>query len=124
MRMGRLESGYFHLISSGSVAEWMAKHARYAREEAREIRANPVPLGTLLRRAFGTGSVPLERRRALKRLWFYLPARPLLRFIYQYVVRGGVLDGYAGYCYCRLISHYDWLIGRALRESAAGDPKQ
>jgi len=117
MRMGRLESGYFHLISSGSVAEWTAKHARYAREEAREIRANPVPLGTLLRRAFGSGTATLERRRALKRLWFHLPARPLLRFIYQYFVRGGVLDGYAGYCYCRLISHYEWLIGRALAEN-------
>jgi glycosyltransferase involved in cell wall biosynthesis len=116
MRMGRLESGYLHLISSGTPGEWTAKHARYAREEAREIRANPVPLGTLLRRAFGADTVTLERRRALKRLWFYLPARPLLRFIYQYVVRGGVLDGYAGYCYCRLISHYEWLIGRALAE--------
>ena len=114
MRMGRLESGYRHLISSGSAPEWIAKHDRYAREEAREIRANPASAGTLLKRALGGPA--LERRRALKRLWFHLPARPLLRFVYQYVVRGGVLDGYAGYCYCRMISHYEWLIGRALAE--------
>lgn len=114
MRMGRLASGYLHLISSGSSSEWVAKHARYALEEAREIRSKPVPFGTLVSRVMH--GPPLERRRALKRLWFRLPARPLLRFIYQYVVRGGALDGYAGYCYCRLISHYEWLIARALAD--------
>lgn len=114
MRMGRLESGYLHLISSGTAGEWAAKHARYAREEAREILENPVPLGTLVSRAMS--GPPLDRRRALKRLWFHLPGRPLLRFVYQYLVRGGALDGYAGYCYCRLLSHYEWLIGRALAE--------
>jgi glycosyltransferase involved in cell wall biosynthesis len=112
MRMGRLKAGYLHLISSGTSGEWAAKHARYAHEEAREIRGNAVPFGTLVKRA--TSGPKLERRRALKRLWFHLPARPLLRFVYQYLVRGGVLDGFAGYCYCRLISHYEWLIARAL----------
>jgi len=124
MRMGRLESGYLHLISSGTPAEWAAKHARYAREEAREIRANPVPFGTLVKRATDSAVPRLERRRALKRLWFRLPARPLLRFLFQYLIRGGILDGYAGYCYCRLISHYEWLIGRALLEPKSTDPKQ
>lgn len=113
MRMGHLKSGYLHLISSGTIGEWAAKHARYAREEAREIRGNPVPFGTLLSRSMRGPA--LERRRALKRIWFHLPARPLLRFLFQYFIRGGVLDGYAGYCYCRLISHYEWLIGRELR---------
>lgn len=118
MRMARLKSGYLHLISSGSVDEWIAKHARYAKQEAGEIRANPIPFGTLLSRV--AKGPALERRRALKRLWFLLPARPVLRFIYQYVVRGGALDGYAGYCYCRLISHYEWLIGRELRTQSLG----
>jgi len=122
LRMARLRSGYLHLISSGSTDEWISKHARYAHQEAREIRANPVPLSTLVSRV--AKGPPLERRRALKRLWFFLPARPVLRFIYQYFVRGGILDGYAGYCYCRLISHYEWLIGRALSERSADTPQR
>ncbi len=46
-------------------------------------------------------SGPVVRRRALKELSFRLPCRPLLRFLYMYVLRLGFLDGLPGYYYCR-----------------------
>jgi hypothetical protein len=53
----------------------------------------------------------LQRRRALKRLSYVLPARPLFRFLYQYLLRGGFLDGRPGLHYCRLLSRYEAFTG-------------
>jgi hypothetical protein len=60
-------------------------------------------------------SEPLHRRRALKHVSYTLPARPLLRFLYQYVLRGGFLDGRAGLHYCRLLARYEAFATEELR---------
>lgn len=39
-----------------------------------------------------------------------LPGRPLLRFIYMYVLLGGFLDGRAGFTWCVLQAFYEYLI--------------
>jgi len=49
----------------------------------------------------------LIRRRALKRLSYSLPFRPALRFVYQYVLRRGFLDGAPGLRYCQLLARYE-----------------
>ncbi len=73
LRLGHLQGGYTHDISAENEEEWNAKHRRYARQEAEEIMKQPEPFGALLRRAcFGSG---LGRRRAIKHLSYYLPAR-------------------------------------------------
>lgn len=105
MRLGHLQAGYTHDISAPDEAEWNAKHRKYARQEAAEIMRHNDSAGTLLRRVcFGAG---LERRRAAKQLSYSLPARPLLRFLYQYVLRGGFLDGAGAFRYCRLLARYE-----------------
>jgi len=116
MRIGRLRASYEHLISAATAEEWLAKHERYAREEAAHLRARPLRLVEEVRALLGGPA--LERRRAAKRLWFRLPARPWLRFAYQYFGRGGWLDGYPGFCYCRRLSRYERLIARELRRAA------
>ncbi len=40
---------------------------------------------------------PLERRRALKKLFYSLPGRPLIVFCYLYFFRGGILEGRPGF---------------------------
>ena len=105
LRLGYLHGGYTHDISVGSEADWNAKHRRYARQEAEGILRHTDRFGALLQRAlFGAG---LERRRAVKQLSYALPARPLLRFIYQYLLRGGFLDGPGAFRYCRLLARYE-----------------
>lgn len=42
-------------------------------------------------------SNPLERRRALKKLFNRLPGRPLIAFLYLYVFRMGFLEGWPGF---------------------------
>jgi glycosyltransferase involved in cell wall biosynthesis len=116
-RLGKLQASYEHLLSAGDAEGWAVKHARYAAAEVAEMQRTRwtwAELWVRIRRG-----PALERRRALKRLWFRLPGRPLLRFLWQYMVRGGWQEGYPGYCYCRLLGHYEWLIARELRRAAA-----
>ncbi|MGA3006730.1 MAG: glycosyltransferase family 2 protein [Opitutaceae bacterium] len=114
MRMGRLRHSYLHEMMSGGEEAWLAKHRRYAREEAAAHRVNPPP-------AWGAFFSPdgLVRRRALKALSYALPGRPALRFVYQYLLRRGFLDGRAGFRYCRLLARYEGFIAAELRTQRA-----
>ena len=59
---------------------------------------------------------PVRRRRALKELSFRLPFRPTLRFVYMYLLRGGLLDGIPGYHYCRMLAIYEYMIVLKIKE--------
>jgi glycosyltransferase involved in cell wall biosynthesis len=117
MRLGRLRTNYCHDLSAGGEAEWLEKHRRYAQAEGlahwEDRRALP------WRELFAGES--LRRRRALKHLSYELPFRPTLRFIYQYILRRGFLDGAAGLHYCRLLARYEGFTSAELhRLRAAG----
>jgi glycosyltransferase involved in cell wall biosynthesis len=93
-----------------------AKHLRYAELEAKEMmKLRLADQGTRI-----TGDLlgsPPERRRAIKEMiWPVLPARALLRFIYMYVLRGGVFDGLAGLDLCLFVSRYENEISKRYRE--------
>ena len=110
--MGHLKQNYLHDLSSGGESEWLEKHRRYAKAEAAEHNRNQIPLNwrDLI------GPEPLRRRRALKRLSYDLPARPLLRFLYQYGLKLGILDGAAGFRYCRLLAKYEAFAVQELKQ--------
>ncbi len=118
MRMERLHASYLHDLSSGGDEEWLTRHRRYARAEAEHLVTHglALPWGDLFHRE------PLRRRRALKRLSYFLPARPALRFIYQYVLRGGFLDGRPGLHYCRLLARYEAFAVQELANVRAANP--
>ncbi len=111
MRMERLPSAYEHDLSSGGEDEWLEKHRRYARAEAKAFVSggNQVAWSAL----FSTDR--LQRRRALKYFSYALPLRPLLRFVYQYFLRGGFLDGGPGLRYCRLLAQYEGFTAAEIR---------
>ncbi|MCC6414945.1 MAG: glycosyltransferase family 2 protein [Opitutaceae bacterium] len=111
MRLRPLRANYLHDLSSGGDEDWLAKHRRYAQAEAREQRQDLAAGG--FSELFAKDA--LRRRRALKRLSFKLPCRPWLRFAYQYVLRGGFLDGAPGWRYCRLLMRYEQFIDEAKR---------
>jgi glycosyltransferase involved in cell wall biosynthesis len=115
MRMDFLQSNYLHDLSSGGEAEWLERHRRYAQAEAQHLLNRKVTSGW--REVFSPDR--LQRRRALKRLSYALPGRPVLRFIYQYLLRGGFLDGNAGLHYCRLLARYEAFTGAELQRLRA-----
>jgi len=106
MRLGNLKEGYLHEISIYGEAAWLEKHRKYARAEALEMldRKNDASWSHLF------SSDPLARRRAIKRLSFALPFRPMARFVYQYCLRLGFLDGRTGLRYCLLLARYEGFI--------------
>lgn len=106
MRIENLKEGYLHDMSIYGKEAWLAKHRRYARAEAEEVMAQVDHAS--LRRLFS--SDPLVRRRALKRMSFRFPFRPVLRFVYQYFLRRGFLDGGPGLRYCILLARYEGFI--------------
>lgn len=110
LRLARFRNSYLHDLSSGGEEEWLAKHRRYAAQEAAlHARSAPPRWGDLLR------GPALERRRALKRWSYALPGRPFLRFVYQYLLRGGCLDGREGLRYCLLLARYEGFTAAELR---------
>jgi glycosyltransferase involved in cell wall biosynthesis len=100
-----------------SLDEFRRRHERYAALEAAEILNVRQRLGGQDHRTgsfFGTWP---ERRRALKtKVWYRLPGRPAIRFVWMYVLKRGFLDGRAGLQYSRLISQYERQINAKLRE--------
>jgi len=103
MRMAYLDAHYLHDLSSEGETAWLEKHRRYARIEARHHQAVQ---GTISGADLFSRNA-LHRRRALKHLSYQLPFRPALRLVYQYLLRGGFLEGAAGWQYCRLLARYE-----------------
>ncbi len=106
--LGTGEAGYlrqeFLHYAYPDLATWVEKHNRYSTWEAHAMAAGDA--GGVQPSLWGG---PIERRRWLKARTRWLPGRPLLRFLYSYLLRGGFLDGYPGYCLCRLLAWYEFL---------------
>ncbi|MEQ8768898.1 MAG: glycosyltransferase family 2 protein [Phycisphaerales bacterium] len=105
---GYLKEHFIHYNFSKGLNEWIQRHNRYSTYEAKEtIRAlneQPLKLGNLF------SSDSMTRRLELKNLSFRVPFRPTLKFLYFYFFKLGLLDGRAGYTYCRLQQMYEWQI--------------
>lgn len=86
-----------------SIAVWVEKHNRYAVWEAamyERFLREPIPAG------IGRGK---RFKRLLKKVYLRLPMRPVVRFVYAYVIRLGFLDGRPGLVLCGLLAFYDFL---------------
>jgi|SRR6266567_2739638 len=94
------------------LARWLRKHVGYAELEV-EKRGRHVPLTERIRRFRArdrTDSSPLARI-VLKDLIFpSVPARPLVVFLYLYLVRLGFLDGIVGLRFCLFHAWYQMTI--------------
>jgi glycosyltransferase involved in cell wall biosynthesis len=101
-RAKRLENALEH-YAYPTIATWVEKHNRYAIWEAAECERflhDAIPESI--------GSVQQFKRR-LKKIAWRLPMRPLVRFIYAYILRLGFLDGRPGFVFCGLLAFYDFL---------------
>lgn len=109
----RLEQHLDHYPFNKGFSEWIAKHDRYSTMEA-QLRlqqcGDRVPFAAL------ASTDPLRRRKTQKALAYALPGRPLLMFLALYLLRGGFLEGRAGYTFCRLRAWYEFMIDLKYRE--------
>ena len=112
--VGELQAHFHHYPFSHGLSHWFARHNRYSDLEA--VEALKLLQNPSSERSNLWSRDPNERRRALKDLFFRLPARPLLKVVYYLIWRRGFLDGRAGLTYISLLAIYEYLITCKVRE--------
>ncbi len=117
-KVGTFDEPYLHYSFSHGMAGWLAKHVRYARDEAALIIAQR--RGEVEETATGGGSA--QRRRAAKARAARLPAilRPFMRFAYIYLLKQGFRDGRAGFAYAFMLSVYEGMTAIFVIEAMLG----
>ena len=95
------------------LENYIAKHNRYSTLEA---RARVIEMMDKTPREMARVSPDTRRRRRLKRLSQRVPVPGVWLFLYMYLIRLGVLDGRAGFNFCRLIAMYESMVALKLRE--------
>jgi glycosyltransferase involved in cell wall biosynthesis len=108
-----------HFPFSCGIRRWVEKHNLYSTMEAELIvrnqgLQNPSLVTALRHPDFHT------RRLHQKAIFYRLPARPLLKWLYMVWVRGAILDGAAGLTYATLQSFYEYLIVVKTKELRRG----
>ncbi len=108
-----------HYPFSKGIAHWVAKHNQYSTMEAEVIARNqglqnPSILTALRGPDFHT------RRMHQKAIFYRLPGRPILKWLYVVFLRGAILDGPAGLTYATLQAIYEYLIVLKTKELHRG----
>lgn len=113
-KVGYLKEHFLHYNFSKGLREWIERHNRYSSYEAAEtvkaLETRPVRLRNCFSADRNT------RRLELKNISFRLPFRPVVKFLYMYVLGRGFLDGKAGLTYCTLQAIYEYFIVLKARE--------
>ncbi len=108
-----------HYPFSKGIAHWIEKHNRYSTMEAELIvRKQGLQIPSLLT---ALRDPDFHTRRLHQKAIFYrLPGRPLLKWLYMMFLRGAILDGAAGLTYATLHSFYEYLIVLKTKEITRG----
>lgn len=104
-----------HFPFSKGIAHWLSKHNVYSTREAELLAAGAATANASVREAL-FGSDFHQRRIAQKALFYRMPFRPGIKWMYMMFVRGAVLDGSAGFTYATLQAIYEYLISLKTRE--------
>ncbi len=122
---GYLDIPLIHENIKGLTA-FIERHQRYAALEAREIRGNlnaqADHRSVASRKQQVTAAARsivdrAARRRFIKeKVWYKMPYRPAIRFLWLYLGRRGFLDGRHGLVYAGLIGAYEAMIDAYLLE--------
>lgn len=97
---------FIHYPFSHGLSNWLRRHVAYAEREAQLELSNATNLR--LKDLFSWDTS--KRRRSLRALSRRVPMRGTLRFLYQYLLRGGFLDGREGYVFSMLKANYEAMI--------------
>ncbi len=106
-KVGSLEHHLYHYPFNKGLHAWFEKHNRYSTMEA-ELKLQAPPGEHRWHDLFSRD--PVQRRKMQKALVYSLPGRPLLVFIVFYFLRGGLLEGRAGFMLSMLKTIYEYMI--------------
>lgn len=108
-----------HFPFSKGIGHWIRKHDLYSTMEAELIHRQEGLNQPSLRTALRSPDFH-ERRLHQKAIFYQLPGRPILKWVYMMFVRGALLDGSAGITYATLQSFYEYLIVLKTKELRRG----
>lgn len=110
---GTLKEHLIHYPFNKGLTWWFEKHNKYSEMEAKKMLQEinePLVFSNL----FSKNAV--IKRKALKRLSYRLPFRPQIIFIAFYILKGGFINGKAGYTFCKLRYIYETMIDLKIKE--------
>ncbi len=112
--IGDLQGHIIHYPFSKGLVHWFERHNSYSGFEAAEqlkvTGGDRRPIWQVLSRD------PNDRRAALKDIFFRLPLRPHVKWLYFMLWRRAFMDGRAGMTYARLQYMYEYMIQMKARE--------
>ncbi len=108
-----------HFPFSKGFAVWMEKHNTYSTMEAELIVRQQGLQRPSLRAALFDADFH-TRRQHQKAIFYLIPGRPLIKWLYMMFVRGAVLDGAAGVTYATMQAFYEFMIVLKTRELRRG----
>ena len=97
---------FYHFPFMKGLRWWFERHAKYADMEATVLLERNMKINLLSLISVDSGL----RRSAWKNMVYKLPFRPLIIFIYFYIINMGFLDGKAGFLYCYQRFVYECMI--------------
>ena len=98
-----------HLAFSKGLSHWIAKHNAYSTKEAELLASGDAIRDASWRQALFASNFH-ERRVAQKAIFYEMPGRPLVKWLYMMFVRGAIMDGRPGVTYATLHAFYEYLI--------------
>jgi glycosyltransferase involved in cell wall biosynthesis len=110
-----LASPLDHFPFSKGMAHWLDKHNTYSSMEAQIVAAGASREDASLKTAL-LGKDFHARRVAQKALFYRMPGRPMIKWLYMMFVRCAILDGRAGVAYANLQAIYEYMIVLKTRE--------
>jgi glycosyltransferase involved in cell wall biosynthesis len=114
-RIEDLTSPLDHFPFSKGIAHWLSKHNTYSTMEAQVVASGLSRKNASWKTAL-FGKDFHARRVAQKSIFYRLPARPLIKWLYMVFVRRAILDGGAGIAYANLQCIYEYFIVLKTRE--------
>lgn len=106
--IAELSEPFDHYPFSKGMDHWIAKHNTYSRMEADLIEQRQI-IKPLWRKVFFAADFN-ERRLHQKAIFYRLPGRPFIKFLYMIVWRRAFLDGWPGIRYAVIQSIYEYFI--------------
>ena len=110
---GRLKAPLLH-DTNQDLSFWIEKQNSFSTWNAKR-RIDQLKNSKISLLAF-FNSDPLIKRKSLKAIFIRMPLKPLIVFIYLFVVRLGFLDGKSGFYFCILRAIHEFNIGAKIYE--------
>jgi len=111
-----LENHLIHYPFNNGIESWLKRHNNYSTMESDVLYVEslePLPW------KYALSKDPTLKRKFQKRFIYRLPCRPIIIFIIFYFIKGGFLDGKAGYTFCKLRYIYEIMIDAKIDELKA-----